>query len=137
MGNFLKKIKFVHVFWFFFYLLIACLLLRNSLRYLDPDLGWHLKAGQEISQTGTVPHLNHYNYVYTGRWVDHEWLSNLLLYKLYSGAGYLAVNLAFVALLLATLIILTVYVYRLWSGRPPVFWLALFQFLGLPFYLLF
>jgi len=27
--------------------------------------------------------------------VDHEWLSNLWLYKLYAGAGYLAVNIVF------------------------------------------
>ena len=78
-----------------------------------------------------MPHLNHYDYAFTGHWVDHEWLSNLLIYKLYAGVGYLAVNIALALIILAAFIILTIFVYRLWSGRPPAAWLAIFQFLGI------
>jgi len=131
MIKFWKKIKFVHIFWFLFYLFIFGLLLKNSLTYLDPDFGWHLKVGQEIAQTAAVPHINHYDYAFSGRWVDHEWLSNLLIYKLYAGAGYLAVNIALALIILAAFISLTIFIYRRWSGRPPAVWLAVFQFLGI------
>ncbi len=130
MVKLLKKIRFVQVFWFFFFLFLFFLILRNSLNYLDPDLGWHLKVGQEISQTLAVPHANHYNYTFTGNWVDHEWLADFLMYEIYSRAGYLALNVIFSLLSLLTLIILAVFARRAWPGKSPAGALALFLFLG-------
>lgn len=108
----INKLKFVHVFWTVFYLLFLVILINNGASYLDPDFGWHLKVGQEIATSGQVPHANLYNYTYTGNWVDHEWLSNLVLYKTYSFAGYNTILFIFAALIILTLILLNFFVYK-------------------------
>lgn len=42
---------------------------------VDPDLWWHLKVGERILGTQTVPHFDEYSFTMPGhRWVDHEWL---------------------------------------------------------------
>jgi len=101
-----KKSRFIRIFWILFYFLIFCLLVRGGFSYLDPDFGWHLKVGQEISLSGQVPSVNLYNDTYTGNWVDHEWLSNLALYNFYNFAGYEAIVVIFALLILVTLILL-------------------------------
>jgi len=119
MLRLLKKINWRQVLFFFFYVFIFCLLLRNSFNYLDPDLGWHLKVGQEIVRTGAVPDLNHYDYSFTGHWVDHEWLSNILVYETYSRWGYLALSAVFAALIVLILMLLNGEARRLWPAAPP------------------
>lgn len=131
MLMFLKKIKFIHVFWFFFYFFLFSLALRGSFSYLDPDLGWHLKVGQEIAQNRAVPHLNHYNYTFSGDWVDHEWLSNFFVYQIYTHWGYLALTIIFAALVIAVLILLNVLVYRAYPKKPAFFLVAFLQAFGL------
>ncbi len=130
MVKLLKKFKFIHFFWFFLFLLIFGILLRNSLKYLDPDLGWHLRVGQEIVETGAVPHLNHFNYTYTGSWVDHEWLSNVLVYKIYSQAGYLALNMVLAFLALLIFIILTIFI-RQTQPKIPMALIVILELFGL------
>ncbi len=80
-----------------FYILIFVILLGHSYSYLDPDLGWHLKTGQEIWQNQAVPKINTINYTLpNSSWADHEWLANLGLYRLYQhNFGYLLINIIF------------------------------------------
>jgi len=117
------------VFWIFFYFFIFGLLLQNSFSYLDPDLGWHLKVGQEISQTRMIPHLNHFNYTYTGAWVDHEWLSNLLSFEIYNNFGYIALSVFFAAIILLSLILIN-RLTKKYFPKTPTFFLAALQMLG-------
>ena len=129
MGPYLRKIRFYHIFWVFFYFFLFCLLWHGALSYLDPDLGWHLQVGKEIARTGAVPSLNHYNYTFTGSWVDHEWLSNFLLYFSYSHFGYLATAAGFALLIIAVLILLNIWVRRVWPAASPGI-IAFFQIIG-------
>lgn len=125
-----KKINFKTLFWIFFYFFIFCLLLRNSFNYLDADFGWHLKVGQEIISTRVVPHINHYNYTFSGDWVDHEWLGNAGLYLIYSQGGYLLVSILFALLVVGILVLLNILAHFFWpeiNALP----LVLFQFFGL------
>jgi hypothetical protein len=96
---------------------------------LDPDLGWHLKVGQGILQTGLVPNINQYNYTFTGSWVDHEWLSNLILYFLYSHGGYIVVSLVFALLIVGVLILLNIIAQRRQSSSSFIA-IIIFQVLG-------
>lgn len=113
MRIFGKKINFLVIFWVFFYFLVFGLLLRNSFSYLDPDLGWHLKVGEAIAQTGVVPHLNIYNYTFTGNWVDHEWLINFISFEIYSKLGYFSLNIFFAAIIVLSLVLLNFFARRL------------------------
>jgi hypothetical protein len=52
------------------------------------DTYWHLRAGQEIWQTGHVPLDEHYSYTAAGAfWPDHEWLWQVFSYGLYRAGG--------------------------------------------------
>ncbi len=115
MLKLVKKLTFSNVFWIFFYLLIFGLLLKNSFSYLDPDLGWHLKVGESIYQSHEVPHINNYDYTFTGRWVDHEWLINLVSYKIYDSVGYVSLNIFFSLLIIISLILLNILVRKIFK----------------------
>ncbi len=55
----------------------------------DPDFWWHLRTGQHIAQTHSVPHLDFYSFTNAGKqWITHEWLSELIFYGVYRSTGF-------------------------------------------------
>lgn len=101
--NVLKKTNFIAV---FFYLTVFALLLNNSFDYIDCDLGWHLKVGEQISLEKNVPVNEIYDYTLEGTtWVDHEWLINLISYLIYNYFGYIALTMLFSLFIIFLLII--------------------------------
>jgi hypothetical protein len=55
----------------------------------DTDLWWHLKDGAYIWAHHSVPTADFYTFTFAGHaWVDHEWLSELLLYGAYTLGGH-------------------------------------------------
>ncbi len=130
MLKLVKKLNFTLIFWIFFYFFVFGILLRNSFDYLDPDLGWHLKVGQEISETMSVPHSNHFNFTYTGSWVDHEWLTNLLSFEIYKNFGYIALSIFFVLIVLSAFILINILSKKYFPKTPP-FFLAILQIFGI------
>jgi hypothetical protein len=104
---------FKKIVWILSYLLIFVFLLYNSYNYLDADLGWHLKIGEEINQELSVPNYEKYNYTLEGKtWVDHEWLLNLITFKIYDNYSYLALNIFFALIVILTLIALTAFIKK-------------------------
>lgn len=100
-----KRCKFYHLFIFLFFFFLAALLLHNSFGYLDPDLGWHLAAGEKIKGTGDVPRINEFNYILQDQeWVDHEWLADLGVFLVYDNGGYLILTLIFALLVIGVLL---------------------------------
>lgn len=72
----------------------------------DPDIWWHLRTGQIISQTHAFVHADPYSFTRHGRpWVNHEWLSDLLIYGLYRAAGWGGLIAVFGAVSAATLML--------------------------------
>lgn len=62
----------------------------------DPDFFWHLTAGQLISETGKIPATDPFSFTWFGRpWTPHEWLSELLIYRLFFAVGRIGALLAF------------------------------------------
>lgn len=131
MLEMLKKIKFVNIFWILFYILIFFVLLKNGFSYLDPDFGWHIKAGEEVFINKAAPSLNHYNYTYTGNWVDHEWFSNLLTYLGYKHFGYLFIVAFFSLVALSIFVFLNILAYKKFSKKSIFPVLVFLQFLGI------
>ena len=55
----------------------------------DPDVWWHLKTGQLIAQSRTVPHTDSFSFTRAGYpWVAHEWLTELFIYGAYRISGW-------------------------------------------------
>ena len=91
-----------------FFLLVFVLYLFNGIIFLDPDFGWHLRMGQLIISSG-VPKTDPFSYTMPSfPFIDHEWLTNLLIAKFYhfvdkSGLAFIYSLLALLAVFLATI----------------------------------
>jgi hypothetical protein len=128
----MKKINFQKIIQILFYTLVFCYLLAHSYGYLDPDLGWHLKVGEQIINEKAVPTYEYYNWTLEGKkWVDHEWLINVITFLLYKNFGYLAVNIFFALIILLTLILLNLFVQKYFlKEKKGLFFILFFQAIG-------
>jgi hypothetical protein len=83
----------------------------------DPDLGWHLRTGQWIIETGHVPHTDPFSFTRGGSaWISHEWLSEVIFYGLWKLGG--AAALIVFSALVTTLGFLFLY-WRCLYSHPP------------------
>lgn len=86
---------------------------------LDSDLFWHLRAGEQTLQTLRPVLSDTMSYTRAGAaWINHSWLSQVLLALLYRAGGFLGLG-AWVAAL-ATATMLAVY----WRMAGPPLWRA-------------
>lgn len=54
----------------------------------NPDLFWHLSAGQWIMEHAAVPRVDPFSIALNGTpWIDFEWLTQIFLYIVHSSAG--------------------------------------------------
>ena len=75
-------------------LLVCVTFCLCCLRFNDPDTWWHLKLGQEIWETHSIPQADHWSFtVYGHRWIPHEWLSQLFIYAVYRLFGFTGMQL--------------------------------------------
>jgi hypothetical protein len=66
----------------------------------DPDFWWHLKTGQLIVQTKTIPHVDIFSYTRLGKeWVTHEWLSEVFIYGVFRLSGFAGLMVVFACLI--------------------------------------
>src|SRR5580765_8132696 len=55
----------------------------------DTDFWWHLRTGQYIVETRSIPHTDIFSTLRFGsEWVTHEWLSEVFLYGVYRALGF-------------------------------------------------
>ena len=98
---------FIPSLWIFFVLLLLALMLKPGLSGLDPDLPWHLKFGRDTWLTRQLPKDQIHLWTLEGEtWVDHEWLSEVLMYKIFAGFGYSGLNLFFALIALTAFILI-------------------------------
>ncbi|HEY3342856.1 MAG TPA: hypothetical protein VGK81_12595, partial [Anaerolineae bacterium] len=74
---------------------------------LDPDLWWHLRVGQDF-WSGIFPFRDIYTWSMPGYlWVDHEWLTDALMFQVYRLTGLIGLGLIFSAITLAAYVLAT------------------------------
>jgi|ERR1035437_1854179 hypothetical protein len=91
---------------------VVCLLI--SQRFDNPDLWWHLKVGQIIWVTHSIPATDTFSFTTNNHsWIAHEWLAQLSIYMAYHLGGYLGtmVWLSVLASLLFILVYILCYQY--------------------------
>ena len=60
-----------------------------SIHIRADDIWWHLKTGEFILTTWTLPDLNIFSHTAPNQhWLPHEWLSEVVFSLVYSGLGY-------------------------------------------------
>ncbi len=71
--------------------------------FTDPDYWWHLRTGQLIVQTHTIPYHDVFSFTMIGRYVIvDQWLTEVLIYLSVSHLGYAVTLGVFAALSLAS-----------------------------------
>jgi hypothetical protein len=69
----------------------------------DPDFYWHLKTGQYLVETRSIPRVDIFSVVKFGsEWVTHEWMSELFMYSVFRVFGYLGLIVLFSGIITAT-----------------------------------
>jgi hypothetical protein len=70
-------------------LLVLLTVLTVRTRFDDPDMWWHLKTGEIVWTTHTIPTTDTFSYT-TGHhpYIAHEWLSQMIIYGAYRYGGY-------------------------------------------------
>jgi len=105
MTTFMPKNKlsswFIPTIWLLFMVLLLALILRPGIYNLDPDLPWHLKFGRDTLITKQLPNDQiHLWTLQNETWVDHEWLTNVLMFWSFDHLGYFGLNLLFALIVL-------------------------------------
>jgi hypothetical protein len=111
-----SRLSFRNVFPLVFFLMIFALAVRQS-AFIDPDLWWHLQAGQDIVTSRAIPQLDIYSFTKAGsEWVTHEWLSEVLIYGIFRFAGWAGLLVVFSGLITAAFYL----TYRRCTGKPYI-----------------
>ena len=101
--------------WAFVAIVAIGLFVMASRNVTDPDVWWHLRTGQLIVQNHAVFHTDPFSFTKFGQpWVNHEWLSDMLIFAVYRAMGFSALIVAFAAITSATFMI----VFLRCEGRP-------------------
>jgi hypothetical protein len=98
-----------------FAILLGVALFAMSVREtIDPDLWWHLRTGEAILQDG-IPQTDLFSYtVPSHEWIVQQWLTDLLMWLIYSAVGLAGLSVVFAALVMVTFLL----VYKRCDGRP-------------------
>ena len=114
------------------WLALAALVAAASLQKIRSyDYWWHLRTGQLIAETGSVPKVDPYTFTAEGaRWIDVHWLFQFLLHKLFELGGHDGVLLTKLALVSALIAIVGRIGFRRERGILSVASLALLVLIG-------
>ena len=101
-------------------MLVVLAVLSVRGRFDDPDMWWHLKLGQIIWTTHSIPTTDVFSYTtHHHAWVPHEWLSQVLIYAAYRWGGYSGLML-WLCFFTAALFIAGYALCSLYSGNAKV-----------------
>lgn len=109
-------------------MLVALLLVLTTVsvrnRFNDPDLWWHLKTGELIWKTHSIPRVDLFSFTAAGHpWIAQEWLSQVVIYGAYHLGGYSGLMLWLCAM--AAALVLTAYALSaLYSGNAKIAFLG-------------
>jgi hypothetical protein len=99
-----------------------CLLMLLTVRgrFDDPDMWWHLKVGEIIWNSHSIPRTDQFSYTTNQHsWLPHEWLSQLAMYAAYRAGGYTGLWCCLFGL--AALLVVSVYwLCSLYSGNSKL-----------------
>jgi hypothetical protein len=109
-------------------ILLFGLLAMTARNAIDPDLWWHLRTGQWIVESHSIPHSDPFSFTRAGHaWISHEWLSEVTFYELYKH-GTAAALIVFAAMV-TTAGFMLLYLRCLRGGQKPQ-WAAAATALG-------
>jgi hypothetical protein len=88
----------------FFLVLFLSLSLSNvGFLLSDADTGWHIRAGEFILETGSVPKHDIFSFVHPSpEWINHQWLSEVIMALVHKSLGLTGIVIFFALLISLT-----------------------------------
>ncbi|MGH2592595.1 MAG: hypothetical protein ACRDGG_03695, partial [Anaerolineae bacterium] len=82
---------------------------------VDTDMWWHLRSGQTILETRTLPLVDPFSHTKAGEpWINHSWLAQIALYGAYAIGSFPAL-----AILVALFVLMAfIFVWKQMDGGP-------------------
>ncbi len=75
-------------------LIIVAIAICDLSRFADPDLWGHLRFGQAVISAGHLVRTDPYSYTAFGHpWLNHEWLTEVIMGALYNFVGVFGLKL--------------------------------------------
>lgn len=112
--------------WVFSFPALLCTLLATlavltvQSRFNDPDLWWHLKVGEIVWQTHSIPRVDPFAFTtHAHAWTAHEWLAQLTIYGAWKFGGYAGLML-WLCVVPSLLFVLLYLLCSLYSGNAKV-----------------
>jgi hypothetical protein len=101
-------------------LLTTLTVLTVRSRFSDPDLWWHLKIGEIVWKTHSIPRLDPFSFTTNGHaWIAHEWLAQATIYGAWKFGGYTGLML-WLCVVPSLLFVLLYGLCSLYSGNAKV-----------------
>jgi hypothetical protein len=98
-NRFVRVSNIVLVAWMMLFIAFVCV------HRTDPDFGWHFRSGQYILAHG-IPSHDVFSYTAPNfRWIDHEWLSDVIIYSIASRFGYATLAILFAIIWTVALVV--------------------------------
>jgi hypothetical protein len=105
-------------------LLVVLAFLTVRARFNDPDMWWHLKMGEIVWTTHTIPTTDIFSFTtHHHAWIPHEWLSQVVIFLAYKWGGYSGLML-WLCLFAAAIFIAGYLLCTLYSGNAKVSFLG-------------
>ena len=128
----LKVNHYLKIVIFLLLLVFLATFLIHKINLPTDDLGRHIKTGQIIWQTKSVPKINLFSYAETNHsFTNHHWLSELIFYHLYNLIGFTGLIILKIILLLLAFAIF----YYLAIHYGNFWWATIFAFLAIPVFI--
>ena len=102
--------------------LLVCWTVRDRLN--DSDLWWHLRTGQLIAQTHSIPRADSFSFsAANAPWVAQEWLSELSIYQAFQLGGNTGLAL-WLTICSSTLLVANYWLCRSYCGSARIAFLG-------------
>jgi hypothetical protein len=102
------------------FVLFFALYVFKGITTLDPDFGWHIRAGQYILTYG-FPYKDPFSYTMSSfLFVDHEWLTNLIWAVMLPVVGYTQFALLYALLAVAAIFLQITRMKKNWIVLPLI-----------------
>lgn len=88
-------------------LMVVAIVVADSINYADNDLWGRVRFGQAMIAAGHIIRTDPYSYSVAGHiWLDHEWLTEIIMAAVYNSLGVVGLKLFKLALTAATFVFL-------------------------------
>jgi hypothetical protein len=82
----------------------------------ETDIAWYLRSGAEILRTWSLPEIDPFSFTSSKSWLNHEWLTEIVLVAAHRAAGIFGLGMI-QAFLLVGIFFVVFYVQKKQSGR--------------------